>query len=309
MKSTTIFRSEGARPKSRCSRGARRGSSGLRAMAGGPVRLAGLALVLHLLGPAPALGQQAPGQQERSRLGDGDETRATVADGESALRVVTVAAGYVARPIALENDGEVLASAAEGEVPERSLSTFDEIYLPLAFDGRPTAPGDSVLVYADGGELHHSRTGASLGRIVYPTGIAVVTSLGADVASAVLARSFAPVVVRQRVQYLGARAGAVPVGEREGGEGLVVGFRDEAAIVEPYAVIYLDLLPGTGLRAGSKVMLVRSQAVKGRQLPEVEIGTARVLDVGESVATAIVLDLARSDLERGDRYVVLGTGS
>jgi hypothetical protein len=227
---------------------------------------------------------------------------------EAAIRALTVAAGYVTPASALADDGEVLASTTEGDIAERSLTVFDVIHVDPTFDGRTAAIGDSLLVYRDRGDLRHPESDDVLGRVVYPTGIAVVTSLEGDVASAVITHGFAPVVAGQRVQYLRERQSPLPAGERLLGEGLVVGFRERVAILEPYSVIYLDLSAGSDLRAGEEVRLVRPASEEGRELPEIEIGTARVLDVGQAAATALVLELARSDLEVGDRYRSLSPG-
>lgn len=221
---------------------------------------------------------------------------------DEALRKVTVAAGYVAAPEALEDDGVIVASATEGEIEERSLSVFDVIHVTPSFDGRAVAVGDTVLLYRDDGELRHPESGESLGRIVHPTGLAAVTATEGDVASAVIVEAFAPVVAGQGVQYLRSGDSPLPAGELVRGEGVVVGLRDPAAIVEPYAVVYLDLPAGADLQAGEDVELFRLVSEENRELPEVLLGTARVLDVGPAAATAIVVTLDRSDLEVGDRY-------
>lgn len=216
-----------------------------------------------------------------------------------------MAAGYVAAPAALADDGVIVASATEGAIEERSLSVFDVIHVDPTFDGRPATVGDTLLLYRDAGDVLHPRTRSSLGRIVYPTGLATVVALEGDVASAVITSAFAPVVAGQRVQYQIERGSLLPAGERPVGEGLVVGLREKSAIVEPYAVIYLDLPPGGDLVEGSLVRIFRLDFEEGRELPPVDVGTARVLDAGGAVATAVVLGLERSDLKVGDRYEVL----
>lgn len=219
-----------------------------------------------------------------------------------ALRSAAIAAGYVSPEAALEDDGRVIASATEGAMPERSLSVFDVVHLDAVFDGRPAAVGDTLLVYRRGRSLESPATHRSLGRVVYPTGVAVVRSTEGDVASAQLVDAFDAVQVGQSVQYLKPAQSLVPADERVPGEGVVVGFKDRSAIQEPFAILYLDLPPGSDLRPGQELKLVRPDAVDGRTLPEIELGSARVLDVGEAAATAAVTALARSDLRVGDRY-------
>jgi hypothetical protein len=228
---------------------------------------------------------------------------------EQALRAMTLAAGYVAPKASLEDDGRIVGSNTEGRIEERSLSVFDVVHVDRSFDGRGAAVGDTLLVYRDAGELQDPGTQASLGRVVYPTAVAVVTEVGADVASAVLTDAFAPVQAGQRVQYLKPPAAVLPAGERTAGEGVVVGFRDRSAILEPYAVVYLDLARGGELAPGADVRLVRPATEGVRRLPDVEIGSARVLAVGETAATAVLLDLARSDLRIGDGYQPVASGS
>lgn len=219
------------------------------------------------------------------------------------LEALALSAGYVTSARTLEDDGEILAYAVEGEIEERSLSVFDVVHVTPVLDGRPAAVGDSLLVYRDGGELRHPESNAVLGTTVVPTGIAVVTSLEGDVASAMIVDAFAAVVVGQRVQRLARRPEtAWPAGERAPGEGLVVGVRPSSAIIEPFAVVFLDLPAGGALVAGDEVALVRTEVEDGRRLPEVDIGAARVVDVGPDAATALVVRLARSDLQVGDRY-------
>ncbi|MBA2565892.1 MAG: hypothetical protein H0V09_10805 [Gemmatimonadetes bacterium] len=244
--------------------------------------------VFMLLCAAPVAAQAAG-----ARMGDVTDTA-----------TLTLAAGYVAPAGALEDDGRVLASATEGALAERSLSVFDVLHLDPAFDGRPAAVGDSVLIYRDARELEHPETGETLGRIVYPTGIATVMSLAGDVASAILTEGFDAVTAGQRVQYVRNRAGNFPAGERVPGSGRVIGLRDRRAIVEPYAVLYVDLPPGTDLAPGDLLEVHRPAAARGRELPEIRLGAARVLDVGPSAATAIVIQLDRSDLAVGDSYRV-----
>jgi hypothetical protein len=248
-----------------------------------------LGLTAGILAPEPAHAQATQPREARALTG-------------RALRSAAIAAGYVSPEAALADDGRVIASATEGAIPERSLSVFDVVHLDAVFDGRPTAVGDTLLVYRRGRYLESPATHRGLGRVVYPTGMAVVRSIEGDVASAQLVDAFDAVLVGQSVQYLKPARSPVPADERIPGEGLVVGFKDRSAIQPPFAVLYLDLAPGSDLRPGQELKLVRPDAVDGRTLPEIELGSARVLDVGEAAATAAVTALARSDLRVGDRY-------
>jgi hypothetical protein len=227
----------------------------------------------------------------------------------TALRATAIGAGYVSADAALEDDGRVLASATEGSLAERSLSVFDVIHVDLAFDGRAAVVGDTLLVYRRGRDLESPVSHADLGRVVYPTGLAIVTAVDKDVASARIVDAFHPVQVGQRVQYLKARPSALPVGELAHAEGSVVGVRDRSAIQAPFAIIYLDLPAGSGLQVGQEVALLRPTFEDGRELPEIELGSALVLDVSATAATAAVTALDRSDLEVGDRYRTLEPGS
>jgi hypothetical protein len=224
------------------------------------------------------------------------------------LEALALAAGYVAPARTLGDDGVILGYGAEGEIEERSLTVFDVVHVTPVLDGAPAVVGDSLLLYRDGGDLRHPETHAVLGRMVVPTGLAVVTSLEGDVASATIVDAFAPVVAGQRVQRVVRRPEtAWPEGERAPGAGIVVGVRPRTAIVEPYAVVFLDLPAGSALAPGDEVALVRAPVEDGRRLPEIELGAARVVDVGPDAATALVVRLARSDLEMGDRYRRLET--
>jgi hypothetical protein len=258
-------------------------------------RLAGLFL---LGGPLWAGSLQAQDLAADARLFTGQ-----------GLRTAAIAAGYVAAESALDDDGRVLATATEGSLVERSLSVFDVIYVDRSFDGRVATVGDTLLVYKRGRELDSPDSDASLGRIVYPTGLGVVTAVGNDVASVEIVRAFHPVLVGQQVQYLKPGPVALPEGERGTGEGRVVGLRDRSAIQEPFAIIFLDVPPGGGLQVGQPVALVRPAFQDGLALPEIEIGSALVLDVGATAATAAVTRLDRSDLTVGDSYRAVEPGS
>ncbi|HEY7530830.1 MAG TPA: hypothetical protein VIC56_09155 [Gemmatimonadota bacterium] len=248
-------------------------------------------MALAALWTAPAAAVQAGGSTAAPSLPAG------------VLEALALSAGYVAPARTLDDDGEIVGYGAEGDIEERSLTVFDVVHVTPAIDGGPAAVGDSLLLYRDAGDLRHPESDAVLGRIVVPTGVAVVTSLEGDVASAVVVDAFAPVVAGQGAQRLVRRLEtALPAGERAPGAGMVLGVRPRSAIVEPYAVVFLDLPAGGALAPGDDVALVRSVVEDGRRLPEVEIGAARVVDVGPDAATAIVTRLGRSDLEVGDRY-------
>jgi hypothetical protein len=250
-----------------------------------------------------ALGPSAGAQGDTPDLARGS-VRA-----DSAWLDLGIAAGYVAPKVALEDDGRVIASATEGDIPERSLTLFDVIHVDPVVEGRSLAPGDTLLVYRDAGDLQNPVDGKTLGRIVYPSGLAVVTDAQAEVASARIVAAFDAVQVGQAVQHLKAAASPIPMGERAAGEGVVVGVRDAVAVLEPLGVIFLDLPAGSVPAVGQKVELVRPVRLDGRELPDLRIGYARVVDVGESAATAVVIQLDRSDLRLRDHYRPAEPGS
>jgi hypothetical protein len=203
----------------------------------------------------------------------------------------------------------VIASQTEGDNPERSLTLFDTIDIDPVVEGQTVVLGDTLVVYRDAGDLESPATGTSLGRVVYPTGLAVVSEVQPDVASARLVAAYAPVIVGQRVQRPKTPTNPIPVGEQPAGEGLVIGIRDPVAIVAPLAVIFLDLPSASPLAPGQTVALVRRVTSGGRELPEIRIGSARVVDVGQTAATAVVTSLIRSDLQAGDSYRPEAVGS
>lgn len=199
----------------------------------------------------------------------------------------------------------VLGSSREGDIEDRSLTTFDRLFLPPTVDGRRLAPGDAVQLYRLGRDVVDPVDDALLGTVASPTGVAVVDRLAEGLAVAVIVEAFAPVGIGDRIRAVTETdttwaPGAGPPG---GAEGHVVAFQVGKAILAPYDVLFVRRTAGPPSVAGDRIELYRSPAgPRGDRLPDVRLGTAVVVRVRGDLAAAVLIRPLRSDLTPGDRF-------
>lgn len=198
----------------------------------------------------------------------------------------------------------VLGSEAEGRVEERSLTVFDRIYLPSVIDGRALAVDDRVRTFRVRRLVVDPVTGAPMGRVLVPTGVAVVDSLAGEVAVARIENAFVDVQVGDGVERVGvADTTAVPTRAVAGVSGYLIAFQGDEALHPPYEVMFLRLPRVNALGPGASVEIHQEGEERaGLRMPDVRIGRAMVVRVDGDVATAILYDQRRSDASPGDLF-------
>ncbi|MDX1660801.1 MAG: hypothetical protein R3326_03330 [Gemmatimonadota bacterium] len=198
----------------------------------------------------------------------------------------------------------VLGSAKEGTVEERSLTVYDRIYVPRIVDGRPLAVDDRIRTFRIRRQVIDPVLGVPIGRVLAPTGTAVVDSLAGDVAVARIDEAFAPVLIGDGLERLSpADTTALRAGSIAGVTGYVIAFQGEEELHPPYDIGFLRLPSPNAVGPGAAVEVFEpGQERAGRTLPAERIGRAMVVRVDGDVAAAIFYDLRRSDLDPGDPF-------
>lgn len=195
----------------------------------------------------------------------------------------------------------VLGSEKEGAIEDRSLTVFDRIYVPVVIEGRALAAGDRVRTFRLEERVVDPAVGMPVGRILVPTGVAVVDSLAGEVAVATIERAFAAVELGDGVERLdSADTLAVDGGSVAGVTGYALAFQKVGGLHPPYDVAFLRMPSAGALGPGATVELYRAGETRaGRRLPDIRVARAMVVRVHGDVAAAIVYDLRRSDLAPG----------
>lgn len=198
----------------------------------------------------------------------------------------------------------VVGSEAEGRVEDRSLTVFDRIYVPSVIDGRALAVEDRVRTFRIRRLVVDPVTGAPMGRVLVPTGVAVVDSLAGEVAVARIETAFVDVQVGDGVERVGeADTTAVPTRTVAGVTGYLIAFQGDEALHPPYEVMFLRLPAVNALGPGAAVEIHEpGEERDGLRLPDARIGRAMVVRVDGDVAAAILYDLRRSDAGPGDPF-------
>lgn len=198
----------------------------------------------------------------------------------------------------------VLGSQTEGSEEDRSLTVFDRIYLPPVIDGRAMEVGDRVRTFRIRRVVTDPVTGAPMGRVLAPTGVAVVDSLADEVAVARIESAYAPVQIGDGVERVTvADTTATPTGSVAGVTGYVVAFQDDEGLHPPYEVAFLRLPGIDALGPGAAVEVYQAgEERSGRRMPDVRIGRAMVVRVQGDVAATILHDLRHSEVDRGDPF-------
>lgn len=195
----------------------------------------------------------------------------------------------------------VLGSEKEGAIEDRSLTVFDRIYVPIVIEGRSLAVGDRVRTFRLLEQVVDPAVGMPVGRILVPTGVALIDSLAREVAVATIEHAFRPVELRDGVERLSpADTIAVDGGAVAGVSGYVLAFEKAGGLYPPYDVVFLRLPSAGALGPGAAVEIYRPGETRaGRRLPDIRVGRAMVVRVHGDIATSILYDLRRSDLAPG----------
>jgi hypothetical protein len=219
-------------------------------------------------------------------------------------RIPGVAAGefYRAGFLAHERDLTPLGRIAERHAPglievdrPGRIQLNERVLLALVAAGSVRA-GDSLHL------VRRGRGVRSLGRVFHPTGIARVTAVEGNVATAVIDRVYGMITQGDLVLPLpafDAPGEAAPVADA-GPEGRLLAFEEAAALHMTQDVAFIDLGYASGIRAGDEFAVYRArQARRWGVVPEVEIARLRVVRVDERTAAARVVALQHPALEAG----------
>lgn len=212
--------------------------------------------------------------------------------------------GWIVDPAA-EPGEAILGSVKEGDIEDRTLTTFDRVFVPAAVGGRPLAVGDHVQFYRLPRAVAHPVSGAPLGRLRVPTAVGRVDSLTANAARVLLTGAFAAVQVGDRVRRVTAVDTTAAAGSAaSGSSGIVVAFQTDKAVHPPYDRLFLLADEGSPAPPpGALVELFRpGEVVEGRTLPERILGRAVVVRSDGGRAAAVLVSVERSDLRVGDGF-------
>lgn len=264
------------------------------------LRWVGPAIVLGVIVAGPARGQEVRGAVEVE-----DDPGAEVLLPALLEPTFLLSVGRIVDPASHRGQLEILGSAKEGDIEERSLSVFDEVFVPAVVDGRPLRPDELVQFYRLGATVPDPESAASWGRILVPTGAGRVDSVSREVARIVVTHAFRPIVAGnavRRVETADTTAVVSERGERLDAEGYVLAYHPEKAIHPPYDIAYLRIGSGA-LAPGESIRLFRDGPVRrGHRLPPIWLGRAMVVRVDGEIAAAILTSTGRSDLRSGDRF-------
>lgn len=213
--------------------------------------------------------------------------------------------GWIMESSSEGETARVLGTEREGEIEDRSLTVFDLVYLPLVVDGRRLTPGDRIQIYRRDRRLTDPESGAPLGTLAVPTGVAVVEALTGDVTRATIEVNYGPVLVGDLVRLVTpadttwtAVAGASPIGT----EGVLVAFQTEKELLPPFDAFVIRRAAGPPPAVGDYLLVYRpGPREAGRQFPDVPLGSAVVARVQGDLAIAVLVTTQRSDLGPGDR--------
>ncbi len=204
------------------------------------------------------------------------------------------------------DEARVLGAEREGVTSDRSLTTWDRVFLPLVVGGRRLVPGDAVQFYRVGHAAEDPETRERLGRVAVPSAVAVVDSLAGDVSRALVTDAFAPVLVgdlARTVTEADSTWAPAPDPRPIGAEGLVVAFQVEKATVPPLDRLFVRRTAGPPPAPGDRLLLYRPGPIReGRRLPDLVMGWALVVRTQGDVALAVLIEADRSDLSVGDLF-------
>ncbi len=170
-------------------------------------------------------------------------------------------------------------------------------------------PGDRYTLVSVGRPVTHPETGFRVGYLVTRLGGLQITETHPQVASAVITSAQKEI---ERGAFLlpwepPRRQIALKQASRAA-TGVVLGGGEGQRALAQYDYVYVDLGEEDGLEVGNILHLSRSRKATdfGLQhadllLPDILLGTAVVVDVRRTAATALILKTANLPIERGDR--------
>ena len=186
------------------------------------------------------------------------------------------------------------------------LGSRDVLYLRLK-NSVDVAPGDLFTIYRRAHKVFHPTTGQYMGHLVNRLAVVQVSQIDQDLATVQIMRAYAAVSPGDPVMKFvpptdeGAtvdRPSAVDV------EGRVAEFQSNMGIMNMVAqwnIVYLDRGREDGIRAGDRMVVVRS----GGNLPQRIVGELKVLSMEDRTATAVITK-SISRILKGDRFMVKG---
>ena len=186
------------------------------------------------------------------------------------------------------------------------LGSRDVLYLQLK-NSVDVAPGDLFTIYRRAHKVFHPTTGQYMGHLVNRLAVVQVSQIDQDLATVQIMRAYAAVSPGDPVMKFvpptdeGAtvdRPSAVDV------EGRVAEFQSNMGIMNMVAqwnIVYLDRGREDGIRAGDRMVVVRS----GGNLPQRIVGELKVLSMEDRTATAVITKSV-SRILKGDRFMVKG---
>ncbi len=194
----------------------------------------------------------------------------------------------------IDNDEMKMAGKIiDAEDEKIMLSVGDTLYLTLNDDGKV---GDLYTIFKTGSEITHPVTRKSLGYKILVHGIAEITGVTEELATARVVKAFDAItrgdLIKPRdtlPEKITVRAAAAPL------SGYIVAAREERTTFGERDIIYIDLGKKDGLERGNPLIVYKEgrtvtdrSAEKSYTLPSVTIGRLIVLAVKEGSSVAII---------------------
>lgn len=207
-------------------------------------------------------------------------------------------AGFLARDRDVRPVGRVVErlfpSVVSLELPPQ-IQLYDRVYVTL----------DAADAVRPGGRLHFYRPDRAIrqhGRIFLPTGIATVTTVEGNLATAVVIQVYDAMTVGDLAFPLPdfpVPSGVLPV-EDSGPAASILAFQSQNAIYMKEDVAFLDVGTASGVREGDEfaVYLPAQRRAWGVR-PEVRVARLQVVRVAERTAAARVMSMEYPALEPG----------
>lgn len=235
-----------------------------------------------------------------------DSDQPTFVEGEKMRTLAVQPAEYLAAPWLAESDtlpayGTVLRVLGHGDGSDRIARTVhpgDRLYIRRQGRAAPE-PGAEILLANEGRRVR------GWGRIVAPTGVAVVEEVDRDV-----------IIVRVSKQFYQVRPGdlALPFVEppevegelepvEDGVAGTIIGFDFEQPAYGTAELGFVDLGSRSGVGVGDELEVIIPSGEEGgfsqRRIPEQGVARLRVIRVEDRTATVRVTDVRYSQLRQG----------
>lgn len=193
------------------------------------------------------------------------------------------------------------------------MNEGDTVFIAFA-DGVEVKPGDKFTIFKTGEKIKHPVSGKSLGNVVEILGSLVVVENDGDVMTAHIDNSFKEIDAGVKLKRFVEPVREVVITEAETPvEGHVVAALEHTENLADSDVIYIDRGTSNGVTAGNVMRVFRPTGTvkdpmrRGKKLtlPMLELGTAIVIDAGESTSTALVVQSLRP-IVWGDNVSTIG---